>query len=135
MASSMSTSRRNRANGAFHPDAYKFIFQALQFTQEQLKRPMNEDDPDDESAHISGPELLEGVRMLGQQQYGLLARTVFETWNVTKTADFGRIVFDLIERGEMRKTDRDHESDFEDVYTFAEALENDYAIDSSGAFN
>lgn len=119
----------------FHPDAYKFVFHALQFTQEHLDRPIAEDDPDDESAHISGPELLEGCRLLALKQYGFLARTVFETWNVRSTADFGRIVFDLIDKGEMKKTDNDSEADFADVYDFSEALDQTYDVDLSGAFH
>ena len=118
----------------FHPDAYKFVFHALQFTQERLDRPMAEDDLENELAHISGPELLEGCRLLALEQYGLLARTVFETWNVRSTADFGRIVFDLIDKGEMKKTDDDCEEDFANVYDFADALESQYEIDLSGAF-
>ena len=134
MASSTSMTGRTRLRRSFHPDAYKFVFQALQFTQEQLERPMNDDDPEDESAHISGPELLEGVRQLAHKQYGLLARTVFESWNVGTTDDFGRIVFELIERGEMRKTDNDQEADFCGVYPFERALEREYVIETSEAF-
>ena len=119
---------------AFHPDAYKFVFHALQFTQERLERPMADDDPENEEAHISGGELLEGCRALALKQYGLLARTVFESWNVRSTADFGRIVFHLIDRGEMKKTDDDCEEDFANVYDFADALESQYEIDLSGAF-
>ena len=126
----MQTRRRARA---FHPDAYRFVFAALQYTQEELERAMS-DDIDDESGHISGPELLDGVRALGLRQYGFLARTVFESWNVRSTADFGRIVFELIERGEMRKTDRDQESDFCDVYEFDQALEQAYEVDTAVAF-
>ena len=118
----------------FDDDAYKFVFAALQYTQERLHRSMT-DDPDDESAHISGPELLDGIRELGLQQYGRLARTVFETWGVRSTADFGRIVFDLIDRGEMKKTEKDHEVDFVDVYEFALALEQAYDIDAGRAFS
>ena len=117
----------------FHPDAYKFVFAALQYSQEQLSRTLS-DDPEDESAHISGPELLDGVRRLALHQYGMLARTVFETWGVRSTSDFGRIVFDLIERGDMKKTDQDHEEDFDNVYQFEDALETSYRVDAAKAF-
>lgn len=131
-ASAAPTGRR-RTSRAFHPDAYKFVFAALQYSQERLSRSMS-DDPDDDAAHISGPELLDGIRALGLRQYGLLARTVFESWGVRATADFGRIVFDLIEKGDMRKTDRDQEEDFHGVYDFGQALEADYQIDAAKAF-
>lgn len=114
----------------YHSDAYRFVFEALHHTQQKLKRPLGHD-LDDERAHITGPELLHGIRELALERYGLLARDVFTHWGIKGTGDFGRIVFELIERGEMRKTDRDQLSDFFDVYDFEEALERDYKIDVS----
>jgi len=116
----------------FHSDAYRFVFEALHHTQQRLKRPTMQN-VDDELAHITGPELLQGIRELALERYGLLARNVFSHWGVKSTADFGRIVFELIERGEMRKTDRDQLTDFYDVYEFDEALDRDYRIDVSRA--
>lgn len=111
----------------FHHEAYRFIFEALHHTQQRLRR-HSSPDLDDDRAHITGPELLTGVRDLALERYGLLARTLFAYWGVKSTADFGRIVFELIERGEMRKTDRDQFSDFVDVYDFEDALDRDYRI-------
>ena len=86
-------------------------------------------------AHITGPELLEGIREFALEQFGLMARTVFHCWSIHATDDFGRMVFDLIERGEMRKTDSDQLSDFSDVFDFEDALDNQYHIDVSHAFS
>jgi uncharacterized repeat protein (TIGR04138 family) len=127
------TSRSTLPRLRFHPDAYRFVFEALQHTQEKLKRPKPRD-PDDEDAHITGQELLEGIRELAVKRFGLLARTVFEQWSVRSTADFGRIVFELVERGEMRKTDRDTLSDFVDVFDFEDVFERRYPIDTTHAF-
>jgi len=115
---------RNR----YHHDAYRFVFEALHHTQQKLKRPAASD-LDDDRAHITGPELLYGIRDLALERYGLLSKNVFAHWGVKGTGDFGRIVFELIERGEMRKTDRDQLSDFLDVYDFDEALDRDYVIE------
>ena len=46
----------------------------LQLAQERLKRTAQ--DADDESAHISGPELLEGVRELGLKKWDMAAGLV-----------------------------------------------------------
>ena len=54
--------------------------------------------------------------------FGPLARTVFDSWNVRGTSDFGRIVFNLVAAGEMGKTDDDSIADFNDVYRFADAF-------------
>lgn len=117
----------------YHPQAYQFVFAALRYTQEQLGREAPQE-PDDEAAHISGRELLHGVRQLALRQFGYLACLVFRNWGITGTDDFGRIVFELIERGEMRKTERDQLSDFFDVYSFEDAFDRDYRVDTSKAF-
>lgn len=117
----------------YHQDAYRFVFESLQFTQEKLKRPQPRN-PDDENAHITGQELCEGIRELAVKRFGLLARTVFAHWGIRGTSDFGKIVFELIERGEMRKTDRDTVDDFSDVYDFDDAFERDYVIETAQAF-
>ena len=117
----------------YHQNAYKFVFQALRFTQEHLRRNVS-GGPEDDDAHITGPELLAGVRGLALEQFGLMATTVFRNWGVRTTEDFGRIVFELIERGEMRKTERDQLSDFFDVYQFEEVFDRKYRIDTKKAF-
>ena len=117
----------------FHRNAYRFIYEALQHTQKNLGRGLEVDD-DEKSAHISGPELLEGVKELGKKQFGLLTTTVFRQWGIKATDDFGHLVYELIERGEMRKTDRDELSDFFSVYSFSEEFEEKYEIDTSNVY-
>lgn len=125
-----STLRRLR----FHPNAYQFVFASLRFTQEMLERvPKSEQEFED--AHISGGELLEGIRQFAQSQFGCMAKTVFNQWGLNETEDFGRIVFELVERGDMRKTDHDQIEDFIDVYDFEDGLARDYHIDTSKAFS
>ncbi|MBT4864614.1 MAG: hypothetical protein HON53_05745 [Planctomycetaceae bacterium] len=118
----------------YHKNAYQFVFQALQYTQERLDRKRSMSEEGEDEAHISGQELLSGVRDLALEQFGMLAGTVFKRWGIRATEDFGRIVFELVERGEMRKTDRDQLSDFYDVFDFEEAFDHDYTIDTSAAF-
>ena len=118
----------------FHPNAYQFLFAALRRSQQDLGR-TRAHDADEEQAHITGPELLEGIREFALEQFGLMARTVFHCWSIHTTDDFGRMVFDLIERGEMRKTESDQLSDFSDVFDFDDALDKRYRIDVSRAFS
>lgn len=129
----MTTTSVLQARRRYHQDAAEFVFDALRHTQEMLGRATRRDrpdaeecDPDDDQVHISGVELLEGIRLLALHRYGLMARHVFASWGVTATEDFGRIVFDLVEEGKMRKTEQDQLSDFYEVYDFGRALERDY---------
>ena len=106
---------------------------ALHCTQQKLGRSQVHGE-NDERAHISGQELLEGIRELALERFGLMTRAVFHSWGIHSTDDFGRMVFELIERGEMKKTEGDQLSDFLDVYDFTDAFERQYPIDVSRAF-
>jgi uncharacterized repeat protein (TIGR04138 family) len=126
------TSVRNHATPrTYHPMAYKFVFSALRFTQEQLGR----DRSTEATGHISGPELLDGIRRLGLQHFGMMSIVVFKTWGIHSTDDFGKIVFQLIEAGEMRKTDDDQLGDFLGVYDFSKVFLDDYTLDTSEVFS
>ena len=117
----------------YHPNAYKFVFEGLRYTQNLLGRDVA-CEPDDEEAHISGTELVCGIRDLALERYGLLTMAVFRHWGIHETADFGRIVFELVERGEMRKTDRDRMDDFDEIYDFCDAFDREYHIDTAKTF-
>jgi uncharacterized repeat protein (TIGR04138 family) len=109
-------------------EAYEFLFEALQHTQRRLGRVPPEDAAPDEDYHVSGPELLDGVRELALREFGLMARTVFRQWGIDATADVGELVFNLINAGLMSKTPDDNRRDFVDVYDLDEAL-SDYRIE------
>jgi uncharacterized repeat protein (TIGR04138 family) len=97
----------------YKPDAYEFVMQALWFTQRKLDR----------KGHISGRELLDGIREFGPDQYGPMTKIVFDHWGVNTTDDFGEIVFNMVERGLMGRTDKDSRDDFKNVYDFNEAFD------------
>lgn len=124
---------RRSQSRLFHPQAYVFVSEALKTAQELVTREMVNDRLD-ETHHISGPELLEGVRVLGLRLYGLMAPVVFRHWGLQSTDDFGRIVFEMIDHGEMRKSETDQLSDFHDVYAIDDTFAHDYKIDVSKAF-
>ena len=131
----MSTLKTESTGLKYHTDAYRFVDSALRFTQKRLNRQSSgNDELDGEGAHISGPELLDGVRELALQEFGLKTIPVFRHWGVRSTDDFGRIVFDFIERGAMRKTEQDQVTDFFAVYDFEEVFDRDFRIDLSEAF-
>ena len=65
----------------------------------------------------------------------MLAPTVFASWGVRSTHDFGRIVFELVDMGKLRRTENDQLSDFDNGYSFDDAFLHDYVIDTSQAFS
>ncbi|WP_417388866.1 Minf_1886 family protein [Gimesia sp.] len=118
----------------FHPNAYDFIFEALQQAQEIYSREVVQEG-EHEEAHVSGQELLEGVRELALKQFGLMTLTVFKQWGVQSTRDFGKMVFEMIEHGRMRKTENDRLEDFVDIYDFAQVFDAAYVIDTHEVFS
>ena len=97
-------------------ESYIFVINALEFTMSQLKR----------GGHVSGRELLDGIKGLARREFGPMAKTVFESWGVTKTGDFGEIVFNLVETGILGRTEEDSREDFVDVYDFDEVFDRQY---------
>ncbi|MFH1995893.1 MAG: Minf_1886 family protein [Candidatus Omnitrophota bacterium] len=105
----------------YKADSYEFVMQALNYTQSSLKK----------KGHVSGGELLEGIRKYGMEQFGPLAKTVFEHWGVRETEDFGEIVFQLVDNKILNKTDGDSIDDFRSVYNFEDVFKDD--ITDAGA--
>jgi uncharacterized repeat protein (TIGR04138 family) len=114
----------SRGDRRYKPQAYQFVIDALDFTITKLHRHTRPG----QDRHISGKELLEGVRGYALQEYGPLARVVFESWGVHRTEDFGEIVFNLVEHQLLNKRDSDTKEDFRGGYDFEEAFEKGYEI-------
>lgn len=105
----------------FPPQAFNFVREGLEHTV-KLVHASADARGDDESRHVSGQQLCMGLKSYAIKQYGLLARTVLRSWNIHTTADFGKIVFAMIEAEMMRKTEEDQLEDFVGVFEFDEAF-------------
>jgi uncharacterized repeat protein (TIGR04138 family) len=102
--------------GACRVEAYYWVLRALEYTRQRHRR----------AGHVSGRELAEGARDLALEEFGPMAFDVLGHWGLRRTADIGRIVYDFIEEGILRRTDEDSIEDFTDVYDFHEAFVRDY---------
>ena len=114
--------QRLRAAGPYPMESYQFIQDGLSYTARMLHEDHSHGmgDPD---SHVSGQELCMGLRELAVQRYGLLAPAVMECWSITRTADFGTMVFAMIDAGLLKRQADDCIDDFEDVYDFREAFD------------
>ncbi|MFC1453092.1 Minf_1886 family protein [Verrucomicrobiota bacterium] len=107
-----------RKDRRYQPGAYLFVLDALGFTAKVLNKP----DTKGAERHITGAELLDGIRIYALQEFGPMAMTVFDSWGISETQDFGEIVFNLVDAGRLRKTDQDRREDFANGYDFSEAF-------------
>jgi uncharacterized repeat protein (TIGR04138 family) len=80
----------------------------------------------DARRHVTGAELAWACRDFAREQFGLLAPHVLGHWGVTRTEDFGRIVFTLVDVGLLVTQPGDDVADFEAVYAFADAFGDVY---------
>ena len=102
--------------------AYYFLRQALDFSISEMRKKGELD----HTNHLTGQQLLEGIRLFALDQYGPMARSVLEYWGVKNCRDFGNVVFNLVESQVLGKTDEDCPEDFNDGYDFKAAFDAPY---------
>ncbi len=102
----------------FHRDAYLFMREALDFTQKLVGR----ENQGKVRHHVTGQELLGGLRQYALQQFGPMAATVFEEWGIRNCKDFGEIVFNMVEISLLKRTEKDSREDFQNGYDFTDAF-------------
>ena len=90
------------SDGRYHRDAYLFVREGLEYTQKHLAK-----DEHGKVRHVSGQELLGGLRGHAIEQFGPLALLVLEEWGVRRCEDFGEIVFNMIEHRLLARTEED----------------------------
>lgn len=104
----------------FNRKAYDFVRLGLDQTVKELKKRAGE--REEKSRHVSGKELLEGLRLFALDQFGPMAKTVLNSWGVVRCRDFGDIVFNLIAYKVFSKTEADRPEDFDALYSFDDAF-------------
>jgi uncharacterized repeat protein (TIGR04138 family) len=97
-------------------DAYYFLRDALDYTMKLRKKAK------EGCGHVTGQQLLEGIRQYALKEFGPMVPTVFEYWRVKRCEDFGEMVFNLIRLEIFGKTERDSLDDFKGGYGFHEAF-------------
>ena len=88
--------------------AYYFIRKALDYSLKKVVKKKSKKDN-----HVSGQELLEGIRRYGLEQYGPMTFTLLDYWGVKSCKDFGEMVFNLVEEGIFGRREQDSKNDFD----------------------
>ncbi len=98
-------------------DAYQFVSAGLDFTIKLLNKPRQ-----GPGRHVSGAELLEGLRQYALREYGPMAKTILNAWGIHDCRDFGQIVFNLVAKNIFGKTADDSLADFDAGFDFETAF-------------
>ncbi len=102
--------------------AYIFVIEALEYARQKFNV----------EKHVTGKQLLEGIKELAIKRFGPMAKMVFEYWGVKKTIDFGNIVFNMLKENILTKTEEDSLQDFDEVYDFEEVFVKNYEPEFNG---
>src|SRR3981189_644414 len=86
----------------YQRDGYIFLRDALDFTTKQQKKIKGVS-----VRHVTGAELVDGVRQYALEELRPMVMTVFDSWGVRSGADIGHIVCNLIGAGVFGKTEQD----------------------------
>ncbi len=74
-------------------EAYHFLRDALDYTVKQRKKAKEGGD------HVTGQQLLDGIRQFAIKEYGPMVPTVLGYWGVRRCEDFGEMVYNFIREG------------------------------------
>lgn len=101
----------------YQRDGYFFLREALDHTQKMVGKAKK-----GEIRHVSGQELLEGIRDYALSQFGPMTLTVLAEWGIRSCEDFGEMVFNMVENSLLAKTEKDSRDDFKGGYNFEDAF-------------
>jgi uncharacterized repeat protein (TIGR04138 family) len=108
-------------------DAYYFVREGLDFTVHEKKEV-----PKDQSHHVRGWELAEGIREYAIREYGPVSLRLLNHWGIQSCEDLGEIVYNMIEAKILGKTEEDAKEDFHGVFDFEVAFRHPF-LPAAGA--
>ncbi len=108
--------RLQECDSRYDTRGHLLVLSALQSVMDHLEHPR----------HISAAELAMETGELALERFGPMARTVLEYWGIRSTADFGEIVFALVDAGILVRQESDRIEDFVDVFDFEDLFEHGY---------
>ncbi|HOW36608.1 MAG TPA: hypothetical protein PL155_09395 [Candidatus Omnitrophota bacterium] len=100
----------------YKADAYELVMEALSFTQKKFRR----------VKHVTGEELLAGIRELLMEKFGPMTLSVLKHWGIKSTEDFGNIVFNLVENKVLSKTEEDTIESFRNGFDLHDTFQEGY---------
>ena len=109
-------------DGRFSPDAFVFLFESL----DTAIRVAGREGAKGAERHVTGKELLEGMREHAAEIFGPIASHVWRSWGIHETLDWGRVVFLLVDEEMLNSQPTDTIDDFRDGFDFDEAFIESY---------
>ncbi len=109
-------------DGRYSPEAFRFLFESLG----HAIRLAGKDNAVGPERHVTGQEVISGMRAHAAEIFGPLAAQVWRSWGIRTTMDWGRIVFLLVEHRLLNSRESDSIEDFRADFDFDETFVNSY---------
>ena len=104
--------RLSRKHSNYPPLAFLYLLRSLRDMLSQKK----------EAEHVTGREICLTLRDNLQRDFAFLAPDVACSMGIWETADFGKMVYAMVEEGLFSTSDQDSLADFINVYLIPEAF-------------
>ena len=111
-------------DGRYAPAAYQFVFESL----EPAVKIAGRENCEGQDRHVTGQELLKGLRAHASDTFGPMAAHVWRSWGLSRTVDWGEIVFVLVDAGMLNRQESDSIEDFREGFDFDEAFVEGYEL-------
>lgn len=105
-------------------EAYEFVSEAVVYTAQKLER-----NPHSTNRHISGHELLDGIRQYAIEQFGPMAGEILKSWGINDSISIGNIVFNMVNKKLLGANSNDSINDFKEGFDFEEAFSKPFRPD------
>lgn len=92
-----------KTDSRYDAEAYIFVSNGVTFTVSRLP----------EHRHVNAQELILGLREYAENQFGVLAADVLESWGISTASDIGNLVYNLISVSILSASPGDQRSDFD----------------------
>lgn len=101
----------------YRSHAYRFVRESLDSIQSAVARSRP-----GRMRHVTGQEMLDGVRQAALTQFGPMAMTVLQEWGIRSCRDLGEIIVNMAGTGLLSSPEDDPRAAFETGFDFWEAF-------------
>jgi uncharacterized repeat protein (TIGR04138 family) len=112
---------RLAAGTAYPPQAFYFVLEGMEFAKTHVRHEIAPGA--DGVRHFDAEDVCWCLHDLAVLRLGESARAQLAAWGITRTDDFGEIVFRLVDAGLIRASERDRREAFHQVFHFSDEFQ------------
>ena len=110
--------------GKYSPEAFRFLVESLS----HAIRLAGKEHAEGTERHVTGQELVRGMRAYAIELFGPLAAQVWRSWGVHSTLDWGEMVFRMVEDEKLSRNEEDSIDDFREDFDFDQVFVQEYQL-------